>query len=388
MSRDHGIVAWRHMTSSLYIHIPFCAAKCNYCSFNSYAGLGGLQAAYVRALCAELFQSASGVEQGALKTVFLGGGTPTILSTSQLKQILSICYSAFSVSPDAEISIEANPGTVDRGKLIGLFESGVNRLSIGVQSFNDWELKTIGRIHTAAEAIKAVEMAQAVGFNNLSVDLMYGLPGQSTRSWKTSLETALSLGLKHISIYNLTVEERTPLEKLVREERLQLPGDEDIEIMDGITGECTAAAGFEQYEISNYAKVGYQSRHNITYWENRDYFGFGAGAVSCLNGSRRRNIANPKEYCRFVESGKSVVIEEETLEHDASFRETVIMGLRMNRGVSLSMLENRYGISIEKYYGTILQQLIGSGMLEKVTGFLRLTDKGRPFANGVMAELV
>jgi oxygen-independent coproporphyrinogen-3 oxidase len=217
---------------------------------------------------------------------------------------------------------------------------------------------------------------------------MYGLPGQSTRSWKTSLETALSLGIKHISIYNLTVEERTPLEKMVREERLQLPGDEDIEIMDGITSECTEAAGFEQYEISNYAKDGYQSRHNITYWENQDYFGFGAGAVSCLNGSRRQNIANPKEYCCLVERGKSVVVEEETLEHDASFRETVIMGLRMNRGVSLCILEKRYGISTEKYYGNVLQQLIVSGMLEKVTGFLRLTAKGRSFANGVMAELV
>ena len=277
---------------------------------------------------------------------------------------------------------------MERDKLTALFESGVNRLSIGVQSFNDRELKAIGRIHTAAEAIKAVEMAQAAGFNNLSVDLMYGLPGQSTGSWKTSLETALSLRLKHISIYNLTVEERTPLEKMIREERLQLPGDEDIELMDRITGECTAAAGFEQYEISNYAKVGYQSRHNITYWENRDYFGFGAGAVSCLNGSRRQNIANPKEYCCLVESGKSVVVEEETLEHDASFRETVIMGLRMNRGVSLCMLEKRYGIAIEKYYGNVLLRLIVSGMLEKVTGFLRLTDKGRSFANGVMAELV
>jgi len=376
------------MTSSLYIHIPFCAAKCNYCSFNSYAGLGGLHGAYVRALCAELLQSAPGGEQGAVETVFLGGGTPTLLSTSRLKQILSICYSTFSVSPEAEISIEANPGTVTRDKLAALFESGINRLSIGVQSFNDQELKTISRIHSATEAIKAVEMAQAVGFNNLSVDLMYGLPGQSTRSWKTSLKTALSLGIKHISIYNLTVEERTPLEKLVREKKLQLPDDEEIEIMDRITTECTAIEGFEQYEISNYAKTGYQSRHNITYWENRDYFGVGAGAVSCLNGNRRRNIANPKEYCCFVENGKSVTIEEETLEHDASFRETVIMGLRMNRGVSLLMLEKRYGISIEKYYGSTLQQLIADRLLEKVTGFLRLTDKGRPFANGVMAELV
>ncbi len=376
------------MNSSLYLHIPFCAAKCNYCSFNSYAGLDDLHDRYVRAMCVELLQGVPGGGQGRLDTVFLGGGTPTVLSASQLTQILSVCCSAFSISPDVEISIEANPGTVDRDKLTALFRSGVNRLSIGVQSFNDRELRAIGRIHTAVEAIKAVEMAQAAGFSNLSVDLMYGLPGQSTESWKRSLETAMSLGLKHISIYNLTVEERTPFEKMVREGRLQLPGDEDVEIMDGITAEYIAAAGFEQYEISNYAKVGYQSRHNITYWENRDYFGFGAGAVSCLNGSRRRNTENPKEYCHLVEGEKSVVIEEETLEDEASFRETVIMGLRMNRGVSLCMLKRRYGISIEKYYGEILQQLIVSGMLEEVADFLRLTDKGRPFANRVMAELV
>ena len=376
------------MTSSLYIHIPFCATKCNYCSFNSYAGLDGLHKPYVEALCAELLQSASGAGQGPLKTVFLGGGTPTLLSTTLLKQIFSICHSSFRITSDTEISIEANPGTVDRDKLDILMESGVNRLSIGVQSFNDLELQAIGRLHSASEAIKAVEMAKEVGFKNLSVDLMSGLPGQSPESWQTSLDMALSLRVQHLSLYNLTVEEQTPLEKMIREDRLQLSGDEEIEKMDGITAKCTAAAGFDQYEISNYARVGYQSRHNINYWENRDYFGFGAGAVSCLHGTRRRNIANPKEYCRLVESGKSVVIEEETLDHDASFRETVIMGLRMNQGVSLDMLEKRYGIALEKYYGKVLQQLIADGMLEIRPTFLCLTDKGRSFANGVMAELV
>ena len=376
------------MTSSLYIHIPFCAAKCNYCSFNSYAGLDDLHERYGEALCSELLQRASGGEQRALKTVFLGGGTPTLLSIPLLKQLFSICHSSFTISPYTEISIEANPGTVDRDKLAILLESGVNRLSIGVQSFNDLELKAIGRIHSAIEAIKAVEMAQEVGFSNLSLDLMYGLPGQSSKSWKTSLETAVSLGVTHLSLYNLTVEEETAIERMVREENLQLPGDEEIEIMDGMTSKYTAEAGFEQYEISNYAQTGYQSEHNINYWENRDYFGFGAGAVSCLQGSRRRNIANPKEYCRLVECGESVVIEEERLSPDASFRETVIMGLRMNRGVSLEMLERRYGICLEKYYGRTLQHLIVKGMLERVKGSLRLTEKGRPFANRVMAELV
>ena len=376
------------MTSSLYIHIPFCASKCNYCSFNSYAGLDGIHERYVRALCADLLHCASGGEQEALKTVFLGGGTPTFLSVNHLKHILSLCHSAFSISSDTEISIEANPGTVDRDKLVCLLESGVNRLSVGVQSFNDMELMEIGRIHSASEAIQAVEMAKEVGFNNCSVDLMYGLPGQSPESWQISLERALSLGVKHLSLYNLTVEKQTPLEQMIREDRVQLSDEDEIEMMDKITAKCTAEAGLQQYEISNYAQAGYQSRHNITYWENRNYFGIGAGAVSYQHGSRRRNIANPNEYCRLVESGKTVVMEEETLDNEASFRETVIMGLRMNRGVSLDILERRYGISLEKYYGKILQKLLVDGMLEKTSGYLRLTDQGRSFANGVMAELV
>jgi len=376
------------MTSSLYIHIPFCAAKCNYCSFNSYAGLESLQERYVKLLCFELLQGAARPGQGGLTTVFLGGGTPTLLSTSLLKQILSMCFSSFIISPDTEISIEANPGTVDRDKLTSLLENGVNRLSIGVQSFNDQELKAIGRIHSASEAIKIVETAKEVGFNNLSLDLMYGLPGQSAKSWQTSLELAVSLRVKHLSLYQLTVEEQTPLESLVRREKLQLPEDNEIEVMDTITAECTAAAGFSQYEISNYSQLGYQSRHNMTYWENRDYFGVGAGAVSCINGTRRKNIANPERYCCLLETGQSTVIEEETLEFDASFRETVIMGLRLNRGVSLSLLEKRYGILLETYYGKVLHQLLTDGMLEKKAGFLRLSDKGRPFANRVMAELV
>jgi len=376
------------MTSSLYIHIPFCAAKCNYCSFNSYAGLERLQERYVKALCSELLQSGSQAIQGELTTVFLGGGTPTLLSTNLLKQVLSTCFSNFVISSNTEISIEANPGTVDKGKLAPLLENGVNRLSIGVQSFNDLELKAIGRIHSASEAITAVELAKEVGFNNLSLDLMYGLPGQSAKSWQTSLEMAVSLGVKHLSLYQLTVEEQTPLENLIRNESLQLPDDKEIEVMDGITAECTATAGFSQYEISNYAQPGYQSRHNTTYWENREYFGFGAGAVSYMDGTRRKNIASPERYCCLLETGKSVVIEEETLEPDASFRETVTMGLRMNRGVSVEMLTNRYGISLENYYGKTVQQLIADGMLEKKSGFLRLSDKGRPFANRVMAELV
>ncbi len=376
------------MTTSLYIHIPFCAAKCNYCSFNSYAGLEGLQGRYIDSLCAELGQCTSGGYMGPLRTVFLGGGTPSVLSAALLKNLLASCFACFPVHPDAEISIEANPGTVDRAKFELLKTAGVNRISFGVQSFNDQELGKIGRIHSAEEAAQAVNMAKEAGFDNLSIDLMYGLPGQDPKSWQISLETALSLDLNHLSLYQLTVEEQTPLERMVQDGRLQLPVEDELAAMDEITAKLTAKNGLAQYEISNYARSGYQCRHNITYWENRDYFGVGAGAVSCLRGSRKRNIVAPEEYCDAIESGSSTVIDEETLDLEASFRETVIMALRMNRGVAVKQLEKRYKIRLENHYGKVLQQLIKDKLLEQSEDYLYLTDRGRVFANRVMADLV
>lgn len=376
------------MATSLYIHIPFCAAKCSYCSFPSYAGLEGLQGRYVDVLCGELKKCAPERGPEPLQTIFLGGGTPTLLSKRHLRQVVSSCFALFPVADDAEISIEANPGTVDGKKLAFLRGAGVNRISLGVQSFHDQELRRTGRIHSAAEAVRAVSLARAAGFRNLSIDLMYGLPGQDTESWRSSLDIACSLGLNHLSLYQLTVEEGTPLEKRIRENSVQLPDDEEIARMDEISAEVTRAAGLLQYEISNYAQKGYQCRHNITYWENRDYLAVGSGAVSCLHGCRRRNIGNPERYCDLLESGKSAMVAQEILETEASFRETVIMGLRLNRGISVHRLEARYGLLPKSYYGKTFRQLVADGLLHEKAGYLALTDRGRRFANRVMAELV
>lgn len=376
------------MITSLYLHIPFCAAKCSYCSFNSYSGLDGLHERYVDSLCGEIVQCASAAQLEPLRTVFLGGGTPTLLSGHLLRKILTGCSSHFVIAPDAEISIEANPGTVDAEKFAVLQDSGVTRLSLGVQSFIDQELKRIGRIHSADEAIRAVEMAREAGFENVSLDLMYGLPQQSPESWQYSLETALSLAPQHLSLYQLTVEEGTPLAALVENGTMELPDEDEVAAMDSITEELTAAAGLQQYEISNYARAGYQCRHNICYWENGEYFGLGAGAVSCQAGQRLRKMASPTEYCNRMEAGKPVIVEEESLDSEASFRETVIMGLRMNQGVSLERLNTRYDIHLEQYYGAILQKLMSEKLLEQTGGYLRLTAQGRIFANRVMAELV
>lgn len=376
------------MTTSLYLHIPFCAAKCSYCSFNSYSGLDGLHERYVDSLCAEIVNCASATQQEPLRTVFLGGGTPTSLPGHLLRKILTTCSSHFTIAPDAEVSIEANPGSVDAEKFALLRDCGISRLSLGVQSFVDQELRQIGRIHSADEAIRAVEMARGAGFENVSVDLMHGLPQQSPDSWQYSLETALSLAPQHLSLYQLTVEEGTPLAAKVENGTMGLPDEDEIAAMDSITEELTAAAGLQQYEISNYARAGYQCRHNICYWENREYSGLGPGAVSYLAGQRLRKIASPTEYCNRMEAGKSVVVEEESLDREASFRETVIMGLRMNRGVAVQGLQERYGIEYESYYGDVVQLLFEKLLLEEEGGFLRLTDRGRRFANRVMAELV
>lgn len=376
------------MINSLYIHIPFCTAKCSYCSFNSYSGLEGLRERYVEAVCDEMALVASCGYTGPLKTVFFGGGTPSVLSRHLLRKVLGAISSYFSLDSDGEVSMEINPGTVDPAKLDCLLEAGMNRISFGVQSFDDKELGRIGRIHSAEEAVAAITMAERAGFDNISLDLMYGLPSQTHISWQASLATAISLGVKHLSLYQLTVEEQTPLYQMVATERVQLPGEDELAQMDEITARLTGLAGLAQYEISNYAQKGYECRHNIGYWENDEYLGLGAGAVSYHQGSRKRNVADPAHYCSLLEARKSIVIEEEVLDSAASFRETVIMGLRMNRGVSMASLTRRYGISLEKYYGKVLQQLMGRELLEIQGDFLRLTDRGRVFANLVMAELV
>ncbi len=376
------------MATSLYIHIPFCAAKCNYCSFNSYSGLESLQERYVDALAVEMAIVAGTGHLRPLETVFLGGGTPTLLPCELLERLFASLRSVFELRSGAEISIEINPGTVDREKLAGMYRAGVNRISFGVQTFSDRELRGIGRIHTAAEAWNAVEMAKKEGFSNVSLDLMYGLPGQSPESWKKSLQQAILLEVSHLSLYQLTVEEQTPLQRMIASGERVVPGEGLIAEMDEITAELTGRAGLHRYEISNYSQAGSECRHNRVYWQNASYFGCGAGAVSYIGGSRRRNENIPESYCDLVEAGESVVVEIEDLSRDESLRETVIMGLRMTEGVSVAAMQERFAIDLMEYYGAILEDLIRKDLLCLTDTALCLTARGRVFANQVMAELV
>jgi oxygen-independent coproporphyrinogen III oxidase len=343
---------------------------------------------YIKALGEEMRILTSEYEQYPLETIFLGGGTPSLLSAENIACLLQFCRDGFKIDYQAEISMEVNPKTVDFMKMLSFKESGINRVSMGVQSFIDTELQRLGRMHNAQEAWDGVQIVRNSGVSNINIDLISGLPGQSVASWRWNLQSAIALNPEHLSLYQLSIEEETGLSKQFEAGHLVLPDEEEIAGMDEVTSDLCGSAGFEQYEISNYAKPGFQCRHNINYWLNEEYFGVGAGAVRYLTGNRIKNIEDPLIYCEKIERGESVIKESESLDPEASFRESVVMGLRMVKGVSSERLLSRYGIDLQLYYGETLQKLLESSLLEFHKPYLCLTAKGRALANRVMAELV
>lgn len=373
---------------SLYIHIPFCLSKCFYCSFSSFPQMDDHHDRYVQSLLTQIRTSYPEKHKKALETLFIGGGTPTVLRAGKLVEIIETCREVYGFSDDAEISIEANPGTIDRAKLRALHDAGVNRLSVGVQSFNNHDLGVMGRAHRSDKSIQAVYDAREAGFTNISLDLMYGIPGQSVESWKENLEQAAALQTQHLSLYQLTIEEDTDFYARYLTDSLGLPDDEAIIAMEQVTREYLGAHGIEQYEISNYARAGYECRHNIGYWHNEEFVGCGAGAAGFCNGKRYKVITDPLLYCSAVESGEDVIEESEVLSTEASFRETVVMGLRLIKGVAKRRLSDRYHLTLDDQYGSELTDLVRKGLLEETEDYLRLTVQGRRFANQVMAELV
>ncbi len=374
--------------SSLYIHIPFCLGKCEYCTFNSYSGMENLYSRYVRALKKEIVEHFFAGQNGRLDTVFLGGGTPSVLAADQVAEIITCCHEYPGFAEDVEITLEANPKTVDFMKLLQLRQSGVNRLSIGIQSFIDGELDILGRLHSAQDGWDCVRDALGAGFVNISLDLMYGIPGQTAEQWRWNLETALSLGVPHLSLYQLTIEEDTHLARRLEQGELTLPEEDEVLAMDEVTQELCEEAGLHQYEISNYALPGFACLHNLNYWHNREYLAAGAGGVGYWQGERWKNIESPLKYCEAMESGLSVVAEREKLAVEESFRESVIIGLRMVEGVAYGPLFDRYGIHLQEHYQTILPPLLEQGLVEFTDTHFRLTRKGRYLANQILAALV
>ena len=367
---------------SLYVHIPFCQSKCYYCSFNSYAGMDWLIPDYVRALVREIRCRGRGEEVG---TVYFGGGTPSLLNGVQVGEVLAACASAFSMSSDAEISVEANPGTISSQYLAQLRELGVNRLSLGVQSFDDGALAVLGRGHSAAEAVESYSVARGL-FENVNIDLLYAVPGQTLRQWRQALKKALSLRSDHLSLYSLSVEPGTPLHRSVAMGAVAI-ADVDLAADMYLLAEETLTR-YEHYEISNWALPGKRCRHNMTYWMNQPYLGFGAGAHSHREHRRFRNVASPGQYVEMVSDTASAVEEVEDIDEALEMGETMMLGLRLAEGVSKRGFADRFGRDIASVYGEHIEELAGVGLVSDDGAWVRLTDKGRLLGNQVFLRFL
>ncbi|MBN1661816.1 MAG: radical SAM family heme chaperone HemW [Anaerolineae bacterium] len=367
------------MSAGLYLHIPFCRARCTYCDFNTYAGLEGELHDYVRALLREI----ESTDPVRVQTIYFGGGTPTLLPLLFFQQILNAVHEILEVVPGAEVTVEANPGTVDSATLSGLRALGVNRLSLGVQSFRDEELALLGRIHNAAGARSTIDLARKAGFDNLNLDLIYGLPHQPLSAWRDSLEQALALDPAHLSLYALSIEPGTPLAGQVARGLCPAPDPDLAAEMYDLAEELCAAAGYVHYEISNWVRGDDQRcRHNLIYWRNEPCLGLGAGAHSWRHGKRRANVAHPSTYAQRLSTGLSPVIWEEEIDRPLEMGETMMMGLRLlDEGVSFHRFQERFKSDLRDVYSTILPDLTGRQLVEFTPDCIRLTPQARLIAN-------
>lgn len=327
-------------------------------------------------------------QQRSLTSIFFGGGTPTVLPPETLGRLLADCLTQFPCADEPEISIEVNPATIDARGLALLRRAGFNRLSIAVQSLNEAELQQLGRLHSAADAVRTVQEAREAGFANINLDLMYGLPRQNIHAWQKTLYQILELRPEHLSVYELTVEAGTPFARKQEQGTLSLPDEEIVLLMLDKTQRLLEQNGLQRYEISNYAVSGRRCRHNINYWRNGEYFGLGAGAVAFLDKTRCTAIADAEQFCAYLETGREAWAEKEKLDQETAFRETVITGLRMLEGISLQELQDRFGIDAAEYYDSTLERLVQQGMIDITGKYMRLTAQGMLLADTVMADLV
>ena len=367
----------------VYVHIPFCRRKCFYCDFPSYAGEERWMSRYREALCREIAaQGCRCLQEGAVRTVYIGGGTPTALAADDLLAVICALCESFRLTGEEEFTVEANPGTVDAKLLERLREAGVNRLSFGVQSFSDALLSAIGRIHTAREAEDAVRMAQKAGFR-VSLDLMYGLPGQALADLKDSVARAAALGIGHISIYGLAVEDGTPFACMEEAGRLHLPTDDECgDMYDYITAELPHL-GYRRYEISNYAKAGEESRHNLAYWQDVPYIGLGAAAHSYWHGRRTENEQDLCSYIACIEGGLSPAREEEPCSRESHIEEFAFLALRTAYGIDKQHFRNTFASEVQDIYGKVIARLQAAGLVEETAVSIRLTEQGMKFGNRV-----
>lgn len=369
------------MNIGLYIHIPFCRQKCLYCDFPSYTNMDYLYSDYVAALCREIAGQGGICANHAVNTVYIGGGTPTLLSSEQIGTIISTLRLNLNLTGDAEISIEANPGTVNDHKLTFLKECGINRISFGVQSFSDHLLSRIGRIHSSVEAAEIVNAAHRVGFDNINIDLMYGLPGQTTLDLRNSIETAATLGVAHLSIYGLKVEDHTPFAELQASGKLGLPDDVADEEMYDLAVSLAPRYRYERYEISNYARRGYACEHNLKYWRYQPYLGIGASAHSFWGKERRANAANVTEYIKLINAGHSAVDFRETIAPESAMAEYAFLTLRTVAGLYYEDFNYRFNDDFFKRYQAVLEDLEQRRFIIADHKRVRLTELGMKYGN-------
>ncbi len=383
----------RQLDLALYVHIPFCARHCAYCDFNvsvEPSGSPRIQAT-VDAIQRDIERAASHVHAGGARsvaTIFFGGGTPTALSGEQLASLLDTIRACFSVRPDAEISSEANPGSSDAAKFARMREAGFNRLSIGVQAFDDRLLTALDRSHTAGEADHAFATARAAGFQNVSLDLMFGLPSQTLPLWRASLERAIALDPDHLSLYALTLEPGTRFERLYAGGKLSLPDEDDELAMYEEAITTLADAGLHHYEVSNFARPGFRSRHNQVYWRNEEYLGVGPGAVSYLGGRRWKREKLPQRYIDAVAEGRDLAVDSEQVGSGVSLAETMMLGLRLREGLEFARVRARHGVDPRAHFAAEIAALQARGLLEQGSERLVLTHQGLLLANDALTSFL
>mgnify|MGYP000243438744 CR=1 FL=1 len=377
----------------LYLHIPFCVRKCNYCDFFSASGTEEEQEAYVSAMVQEIqsYQELSGEYE--VQTIFLGGGTPSLLTPEQIEQIFNAIYHTFSVNENAEITMEMNPGTVDIEKLHAMKAAGVNRLSIGLQSAQNEELKMLGRIHTFEEFLETWKLIEQAGFKNRNIDLMSALPGQTIESYEDTLSKVLALEPEHISAYSLILEEGTVFYDWYEKGKLdrgawKLPSEEEEYAMGELTILRLAEAGMYRYEISNYAKPGFACRHNIGYWKRTDYLGFGPSAASLFGNRRWTNTADRSLYLKACGALEKIREDEEILSRQDAMEEFMFLGLRMTQGISTAEFEEKFGKEIHAVYGGVLKKYEAMHLLQEHSGRLVLTRDGISVSNVILADFL
>jgi oxygen-independent coproporphyrinogen III oxidase len=373
------------MSLGLYVHVPFCAAICNYCNFNRGLFDADLKSRYVRALLQEIRRNADGAPTD---TIFFGGGTPSLLEPGEIRAVIEACRDSFALAAGTEITLEANPETVTAERLRAYRAAGVNRLSFGVQSFRDDELRRLSRLHSASRAAEVVAMARDAGFDNVSLDLMMWLPGQTVADWMESIEALIALAPEHASLYLLEIYPNAPLRDEMARSKWSLAPDDDAADMYVAAMTRLESAGYSQYEISNVARAGFESRHNLKYWQDGEWLGFGCGAHSTRDGVRWKNVSSTEEYVLNVTAGARLSTDERRLSREEQLEEALFTGLRLVDGLDLSRIYERYGVNVWSRYGDELRPFVEEGLLVYDGARLRLTRRGMLLAHEIMTVFI